>query len=66
MVGTKKWSLLTMTVTQAAKNHRDESSLAWYLQWGIYTLIPTCLDPPNPPMAAEALSLNIFSYGTSP
>ena len=30
-----------LAAAQAAKNHGDEWGLTWYLQWGIYTSIPT-------------------------
>ena len=37
----KKWFLHTMAAAQAAENHGDEWGLTWYIQWGIYTSIPT-------------------------
>ena len=58
----KKWFLWTMAAVQAAENHGDEWVLTWYLQWGIYTLIPTWTHLQNSLAAAEALSLS--SYGT--
>ena len=54
-----------MAAAQAAKNHGDEWDLTWYLWWGIYTLIPIWSHPQKSLAAAEALSLKIFSHGTS-
>ena len=54
-----------MTAAQAAENHGVERGLNWYLQWGIYTSIPTWTYSQNSPATAEAPSLKIFSYGAS-
>ena len=54
----KMWFLWTMATAQPAKNHGDELGLTWYLGWGIY-------HSQNSLAAAEALSLKIYSHGTS-
>ena len=46
-----------MAAAQAAENHGDEWGLTWYLQWGIYKLIPIRTHSENSQAAAEALSL---------
>ena len=61
----KKWFLWTMAAAQAAENHGDEWGLTWYLQWGIYTSIPTWTHSQNSLAAAEALSWKMSSHGTS-
>ena len=48
-----------MAAVQAAENHGDERSLAWYLWWGIYTSIPTWTHLQNS-LAAEPLSFIEF------
>ena len=54
-----------MAAAKVAKNHGDEWRLTWYLQWGIYTLIPTWTHSQNSIPTAEALSLKMPSQGTS-
>ena len=61
----KKWSLWTMAAAQAAENHGDERGLTRYLRLGVYASIPTWSHSQNALVAAEALSLNISSHGTS-
>ena len=51
--------------TQAAESHGDEWHLTWYLQWGIYTSIPTWTHSQNLLAVAEAPSLKISFHGTS-
>ena len=65
-VGTneKEWFLWTMAEAQAAENHGYEWGLTWYLQWGIYTSIPTWAHS-QISLAAVALRLKIASHGTS-
>ena len=46
-----------MAAAQGAENHRDEWGLTWYLQWGIYTSMPTWTHSHNSLAEAEALSL---------
>ena len=58
-----EWFLWTMTVAQAAENHRDEWRLTSYLQWGIHTSIISWTHSQNTLAAPEALSLKISSYG---
>ena len=60
-----KWFLWTMPAAPAVENHGDEWGLIWYLQWGIYTLIPTWIHSQNSLAVAEVLSLKIASHGTS-
>ena len=48
----------TMTAAQATENHGDDWGLTWYLQWGIYTSIPTWNHSQNSLAAAEALTLS--------
>ena len=60
----KRWFQWTMAAAQTAENHGDEWGLTWYLRWGIYTSVPMWTHSQNLP-AAEALSLKIFSHGTS-
>ena len=55
----KKWFLWAMAAAQVAENHGDEWGLTWYLQWGIYTSIPTWTHSQSSPAAVEALSLKI-------
>ena len=52
----KKWFLWTMAAAQAAENHGDEWGLTWYLQWGIYTSIPTWTHSQSSLAAVQALS----------
>ena len=54
-----------MAAAKDAENHRDEWVLTWYLQWGISTSIPIWIHSQNSLAVAEALSLKIFSHGTS-
>ena len=61
----KKWFLWTMAAAQMGENHRAEWGLRWYLQWGIYTSIPTWNHSHNSLVAAEAPSLKIPFYGIS-
>ena len=51
-----------MATGQAGKNHWDKWDLTLYLQWRIYTSIPTWTHSQNS-LAAEALSLKISSNG---
>ena len=61
----KKWFPWTMVAAQAAENHGDEWGLTWYLQWWIYTSIPTWTHSQRSLAAAEALSIKISSHETS-
>ena len=54
-----------MTAAQAAENHRDKWGVIWYLQWDIYTSIPTWTHSQNSLATVEALSLKISFHGTS-
>ena len=54
-----------MAETQAAENHGDEWVLTWYLKSGMYASFPMRTHSQNSLAAAEALSLNISSHGTS-
>ena len=54
-----------MAAAKAAENHEDNWGLTWYLGWGIYASIPTWTHSQKALAAAEALSLKIFSHGTS-
>ena len=54
-----------MAAAQAAENHGDEWGLTWYLQWGIYTSIPTWTHSQISLAATESVSLKISSHGTS-
>ena len=51
----KKWFLWTMAAAQAAENHGDEWCLTWFIQWGIYTSIPTWTHSQDSPAAAETI-----------
>ena len=57
----KKWFLWIIT----AENHEDEWSLTWCLRSRIYTSIQTWTHSQNSLAAAEAVSLEISSNGTS-
>ena len=65
LIQKKKWFLWNMAAAQAAANHRDEWSLAWYLGWRIYTSIPTWSHSQNSLVAAEAPRLRISFHGKS-
>ena len=53
-----------MAAAQTAENHADEWGLTWYLQRGIYAMIPTWTHSQNSLAAeAEALNLKISSHG---
>ena len=54
-----------MAAAQMAEKHGDEWGLTWHFWSGIYTSTPTCTNSQNLLPAAEALSLKIFSHGTS-
>ena len=54
-----------MTAVKAVGNHGNEWGLTWYFRWEIYSSIPTWTHSQNLLAAAEALSLNISSHGTS-
>ena len=58
----KKWFLWTMAAVQAAENHGNEWGFILYLQWGIYTSIPTWKHSQNSLGVAEALNLKIPSH----
>ena len=55
-----------MAAEQASENHGDEWSLIWYLQWGIYTSIPTWTNSQDSLAAAEAPGLKISSHWRYP
>ena len=52
----KKRFLWTMVAAQAAENDKDEWGLTWYLQWGIYTSVPTWTHSQNSLAPAEDLA----------
>ena len=61
----KKWFIWARAAAQAAENHGVEWDLTWYLQWGIFTPIPTWTHSQNLLAAAEALCLKMSYHGTS-
>ena len=54
-----------MAAAGAAETNGDEWGLTWYLQLGIYTLIPIWTHSQNL-LAQDTLSLMMSSHGTSP
>ena len=48
-----------MTTAEADENQGDEWGLTWYLQWGIYTSIPTWTHSYNSLAATETSNLKI-------
>ena len=64
LVQTKKVISMNYGSSTSSWNHGDEWGLAWCLWCGIYKSIPTWTHSKNS-LAAEPLSLNICSHGTS-
>ena len=55
--------LWNMAAAEAAENHGVKWGLTWYLQWGIYTSVPTWSHSQNSLTTAEPLILKISPHG---
>ena len=58
----RKWLVWVIEAAHAAKNHENECGLTWYLQWVIYTLIPTWIKAQNLEVATEKPTSKIPSH----